>query len=106
MADTKIHCNNIPRLIIDAYQLTAKERAEFDYLDWQAIDNGDDSASFFRYKGSLYHLEDAMCIRPKELPSDSFLKGWDGYYGDSFFSGVLVRYTKDIEQVVVGWYCC
>jgi hypothetical protein len=106
MRDTKIYCNNIPRLIIDAYQLTAKERAEFDYLDWQAIDNGEDSADFFRYKGSLYHLGDVMYINPKELPSDSVLKGWDGYCGDSFFSGVLVRYTKDIEQVIVGRYCC
>ena len=26
MSDTKIYCNNIPRLIIDAYQLIAKER--------------------------------------------------------------------------------
>lgn len=105
MTDTKIYCNNIPRLITDAYQLTPKERKEFDYMDWQAIDNGEDSASFFRYKGSLYHLNDAVWINPKELPSDSFLKGWHGYYADSFFSGVLVRYTKDLEQVIVGRYC-
>jgi hypothetical protein len=85
--------------------LTAKERAEFDYLDWQAIDNGEDSASFFHYKGWLYHLNDAMGINPKELPSDSFLKDWHGYYGDSYFSGVLVRYTKDMEHVIVGRYC-
>ena len=105
MSDTKIYCNSIPRLIIDAYQLTPKERKEFDYMDWQAIDNGEDSASFFRYKGRLYDLGDAARIWPKERPSDSFLEGWDGYYGESYFSGVLVRYTKDFDQVIVGRYC-
>ena len=104
MPNVTIHCNNVPREILDAYQLTEKERQEFDYIDWDAIDNGEDSATFFRYKGALYHLEDAMCIDAKNLPADSFLKGWHGYYGDSFFSGVLVKYVESFERVVVGQY--
>lgn len=51
-----IKTNRVPRNIIDAYELTADERKEFDYLNWPAIDEGSDSASFIRYKGQLYDL--------------------------------------------------
>lgn len=104
MSDVTIRCNNVPREIIDGFHLNEKDRQEFDYIDWEAIDNGSDGASFFRYKGNLYDLGEAMYINAKALPADSFLKGWQGYYGDSFFSGVLVKYTQDCEQVIIGQY--
>ena len=104
MSEVEIRTNNVPRLILDAYQLTQKERQEFDYLNWDAIENGEDGCSFFRYKGNLYDLGDAMRINPKELPADSFLKGWDGYYGEAYFSGVLVKYAEDSDYVIVGHY--
>lgn len=87
--------NNIPRNLIDAYQLSDKAREEFDYLDWEKIDNGEDSATFFRYKGRLYELGEFV-ITPKSL------KPWDGMAGDSFFSGVLIRLVDD--QIIVGQY--
>ncbi len=49
----KVITNNVPRDIIDAWQLTPAERCEFDYLDWAAIEHGNDSASFFRYRRQL-----------------------------------------------------
>ncbi len=102
-----IKTNNQPREIIDAYQLTSEEQKEFDYLDWKAIEKGEDSASFFRFKGELYDLGEFMAIRNKrgwnlEHP-DSWFK-WDGYRSDSFFSGLVVKYTEDNEGVVVGLY--
>ena len=51
-----IRTNNVPRFVVDAYELTLAERAEFDYLNWDAIDAGEDSASFFRFKGTTYDL--------------------------------------------------
>jgi len=90
----KVTTNNVPRDIIDAYELSESERAEFDYLDWEAIDDGRDSASFFRFKGELYDLGEFM--------RDACPEGWDGGRADSFFSGVVVRIVDDGERVVVG----
>lgn len=96
--------NNVPRPVIDAWQLTTKERAEFDYLDWEAIEQGSDSASFFRYRGQLYDLgefsADYGITKDAGLPAH--LTTWDGYRSDSFFSGVVIRYSEDFEYVTVG----
>jgi hypothetical protein len=96
--------NHHPRDIIDGWQLTADERAEFDYLDWPAIDAGTDSASFFRYRGELHDLgeftADYGITRDAGLPES--LNRWDGYRSDSFFSALVVRFVDDNERVVIG----
>lgn len=101
MTDTlTIRTNNHPRDVIDAFELTLEERKEFDYLDWQAIDRGEDSASFVRYQGELHDLGEFMRVTEA-------LRGWDGYRADAFFFGLVIRYTDDSgEQVIVGSYCC
>ena len=101
MSDLKIITNNVPRDLMDAWDLTEAERAEFDYLNWPAIDRGEDSGTFFRYRGDLYDLGEFM--RTGGSAGDP-LADWDGYAGDSFFSGVLVRFVEDCERVVVGLY--
>ena len=97
----RIITNNVPRLITDAYELTADERKEFDYLNWEAIDNGRDSASFVRYKGELYDLGEFVAW---DNPASPTRAGWDAYRSDSFFSGLVVRYCEDHDYVVVGLY--
>lgn|SRR5487761_1389650 len=100
----KVITNNMPRDIIDAGELTPAERAEFDYLDWPAMERGEDSASFFRYRGQLYDLGefsvDYGIAKGSGLPDH--LSRWDGYMSDSFFSAIVVRYVNDNEQVVIG----
>ena len=91
----EIRTNNTPRNLIDAYQLSRKEREEFDYLDWDKIDNGEDSATFFKYKGRLYDLREFV-ITPESL------KTWHGMSADSAFSGILIRLVDD--QIIVGQY--
>lgn len=103
MTDTlKVITNNVPRLEINAYELNAKERAEFDYLDWPAIERGEASTSFMRYLGTLYDLGEFMTTGG--LPESNPLRKWDGYLNDSFFSGVVVRYCSfpDWDHVIVG----
>jgi hypothetical protein len=104
----KITTNNVPRDVIDAYLLTEAERADFDYLPWDLIDKGEDSASFVRYKGELIDLGDvpSTYTYSPDGPSSIF-PGWDGYVSDSFFSGILIRYASDsdFESVIVGRYC-
>jgi hypothetical protein len=101
----KIVTNSVPRPIVDAWELTPAEREEFDYLDWPAIDEGSDSASFVRFKGDLLDLgefsRDYGITRDAGLPEH--LSKWDGYRSDSAFSATVVRYTRpDCEEVVVG----
>ena len=97
-----IRTNNVPRDVIEAYELTEKERQEFDYLDWKAIDAGEDGASFFRFKRQLYNLGEFILPSQYEDKEQSPFKGWDGMQSDSYFSGVLVRIVDDGERVVVG----
>lgn len=95
-----IRTNNVPRAVIDAYQLTEKERKEFDYLNWQKIDAGEDSASFFRFKGQLYDLGEFI-----KCPNTAWFKGWNGYCNDSYFSGTVIKWVgDDFESVIVGQY--
>lgn len=102
MSDLTIITNNVPRDVIEADELDAAERAEFDYLDWSAIEEGSDSASFFRYKGTTYDLGEFSTTSGLG-PPDGF-GTWDGYQSDTFFSGILVRYCDDFERVIVARY--
>lgn len=97
----KITTNNVPRFLIDDHELTPAERERFDYLDWSAIDAGRDSASFVRYKGHLYCLDEFTRLDGGELQR----AGWHGASADSFFSGVLIRLCDDGESAVMAWYC-
>jgi hypothetical protein len=108
-----ITTNNVPRDIIYGYELTESERAEFDYIDWQKVEDGTgDIGEFVRYKGQLYDLNDT---EGKSQSED--LAGWDMYISDSFFSGVVFRYPRepstycpdryadiDTEHIIVGRY--
>lgn len=102
MSELQVITNNVPRPVVEAYELTLAERAEFNYLDWHAIDKGEASASFVRYKGTLHDLGDFMTTR--DLPEYHELRKWHGYASDSFFSGIVVRYCQDYEYVIVGRY--
>lgn len=88
----KIKTNNHPRDILSWYDLTPAERKEFDYLE-------EGEGSFFRYKGWVYDLGEFMRVDHTAIPDK-----WHGYASDSYFSGVLVRYTSDCGQVIVGSY--
>ena len=86
----RVTTNNIPRDVLYGYELTARERAEFDYYSTEEEFN---SAQFFRYKGEVYDLGE---FEVATIP------GWDGQQVDSFFSAIVIRYTDDYQQVVVG----
>ena len=95
----KIITNNVPRYTIDAVELAPAERERFDYLDWDKIDAGRDSATFFRYRGELYDLGEFMRVEPGgELQA----AGWHACRADSAFSGVVVKLADDGEEVIVG----
>lgn len=82
-----ITTNHVPRFVLDPGDLSLKEREEFTYLDWDAMERGDDYRSFIRYRGWVYDLSDCEGIFPLD-------KRWF-YVSDTFFSGVLFRYAPD-----------
>jgi hypothetical protein len=107
MSDITIITNSVPREILEGWEIPADVRVQFAYVDWDAVDRGDDSASFFRYKGEWYDLGDIPAVYPvRNLSHGSPFAGWDGVASDSFFSGILVRYCDDHESIVVGRYYC
>lgn len=94
--------NHVPRDVIEGYEVNSlKERKEFDYINWDAIDKGEDSATFFRYKGNLYDTNDCEPIFRDTIQG---FKEWDGIFTESFFSGVVFRYVDNFERVIVGRY--
>jgi len=103
MSEIRVITNNVPRPIIDDYELTEAERADFDYLDWPAIERGEESASFFRFRGQLYDLgefsADYGITKGSGLPDH--LSRWDRYMSEHAFSALVVRWV-DEEYVVVG----
>ena len=95
----KIKTNNQPRDILTWYDLTPAEQKEFDYLE-------EGEGSFFRYKGWVYDLGEFMRTDVSIVlhPQRDSLEKWHGYASGSYFSGVLVRYTSNCDQVIVGQY--
>lgn len=104
-SEITIKTNNQERLVLDAYELTAEERTEFDYMDWDKLEAGEDSASFVRYRGWIYDLGDFQVESGLLKGRQSTFPGWHGFVSHSFFSGVLVRFTDD-DHVVMGRYFC
>lgn len=90
--------NHRPRPTIYGFELTEKEREEFNYYD----DPEElDSANFFKYRGQVYDLAEFMRV-DKNGPLAAL--GYDGYSGDSFFSGILVKLSDCGEAVTVARY--
>jgi len=88
----RIRTNNVPRGIVGGYDLTSKEKEQFDYLE--DVDGG----LFFRFKGNVYDIGEFMQCEIDEL------KSWEGYTSVSYFSGVLIKLVDDGERVIVGQY--
>ena len=93
----KIITNNIPRRLLNSWELTKRELAEFDYYTEEELQG----LLFVRYKGLCYCLSDFMRV---DAGGDLSAAGWHGYEAGTAWSGVLVRYVNDGEQVIMGSY--
>lgn len=92
MSNIKIMTNNKPRQLIYGYELTDKQKQDFDYIE------DIDSHDFVKYKNNIYDLSEFMRVE-----NNSSLNDWHGYSSDSFFSGTLIKYI-DSDTVIMGWY--
>jgi len=92
------------------YELTAAERDEFAYLeDSDESDTGEfGSHEFFRYRGCVYDAQEFFVVPAKpegwslELGDEFYT--WHGYQSDSYFSGIVIRWSEDFEQYQIGTY--
>ena len=89
-----IKTNNQWRDLVYRHDVPAKVLADqFDYQDAEEVLDG-----FFHYHGEWYHLDQFM-------HSDNPAFGdWQGVASDSFFSGVVIKLSKDGEQIKIGTY--
>ena len=91
----KIKTNNTPRLLLSGYELTDREREEFDYMSGEDIA----SANFVRYKGHVWDVAEFMRV---ESGGDLDQKGFDGYETTSAFTATVIRITEDSDRVIMG----
>jgi hypothetical protein len=89
----KIITNHQYRNLTYGYELSDKEKAEFDYIDEEEMD----MHNFLRYRGEVIDFDEFL-----HSPN---INGWDGIRGDSFFSGVVVKIDpQDSDRVMCGLY--
>lgn len=89
----QIKCNNAKRHFIYGYELSTKQRREFDYIPDDEIM----SHEFVKYKGRIYDVSEFMRTESNEF------NDWHGYISDSFFSGVLIKII-DSDSCLMGTY--
>ena len=91
MSELKIITDNKYRPVLYWYDLLPKEQAEYSEVFRDS--------SFFRYRGWVYTLDDFMRV------DGSPFYGYDGYMSESFFSGLVVKYSNCGDAIKVGrWY--
>jgi hypothetical protein len=67
-----------------------------DEFHYQDDDVGD---GYIFYNHNWYHIDQFM-----RLSGTHPFHGWEAYSGDSFFSGVVIKVSKDGEQYMIGRY--
>ena len=101
MSTLTIKTNHRPRDLQTIFDYSipqqVKIRKQFDYYSEEELAE----LALFDYKGSIYSLDDFMWL---EGINPLKVQGWEGYSSDTYFSGVVVKFTEDNEQVIVGTY--
>lgn len=104
----KITTNNIPRELVAFNDLPKKAQSDFDYVTSDA----QFEYRFAQYKGNWYDTYDTQSIAVNNgqymgctvaVEKDSQLSKWDAVTSESYFSGVLFRFTGD-SLVICGGY--
>jgi hypothetical protein len=108
-SELRIITNNVPRDLLMTWELPADfPFDDFDYVDWEAVKNGDsgeESSYFTKYRGQWYDVGDTQMVYSSHMPDDHPFQKWDSYISDSFFSGVLFRIVDgNPNSVICGRY--
>ena len=82
---------------------------ELDYAipEWNKDDKDPEWENYFTYRGEIYFLSQFMRIDKKSpfyLLDKDGNQVFDGYHGDSFFSGILIKYSDCGDAVKAYTY--
>ena len=94
MSNITIKTNNQWRDFV--YRSDVPDSVLDDNFDWLDDDVSD---GFLNYRGVWYHLQEF--ITP---PDSAPFNKWQGWIADSYFSGVLIRFSDDHEQYQIATY--
>ena len=85
------------------YELSQKERIKW-RKEFSYIKSNEEfyNRNFAKYRGQLYDINEFMSI--KGWSTEPFGKAWDGYMSDTYFSGVVIKISKDGERYKIGRY--
>ncbi len=99
----QIFGNNQEREVLYFFQLSEKWQAiakkDFNWIEDSSTCTWDDM-QFFIYKNQLYCMEDFMSIRNGAHPTPNFMKNFDGYTNDTYFSGILIKYSEEDSDYI------
>lgn len=96
----KIKTNNQWRELLNWYDLTESQQADFDY-------NGADEDSYFMYKGRVHALaEYTMFNSVWSTPTveGDMLHGWHASAMQSAWTGTVIKVSACGDAVIVGYY--
>ena len=100
-----ITTNSQWRQFVYGYELSERELADFDYIDPEELP----THNFIRYRGTVIdpsefmRITDTMMLHADNADRD-LMAEWDGYMSDSYFSGLLIRYSDDCEEYQIATY--
>ena len=97
MSELQILTNYHWREFVYGFELPDKVRQE--YADLEDLDE----RVFIHYKDD-YLLDEFMGISETMRLHQPELGNWQGYMSDSFFSGLLIRYSDDFERYQIATY--
>ena len=116
MIKTKTHKTRGNKMFNKAYRTIEKESGKIQIFgnnheietfysapDWN---DSNEEEECFKYKGHVYFISEFMYIdqyNPMNITENNEPL-FDGYMSDSFFSGILVKYTEDAESIKAYTY--
>jgi hypothetical protein len=99
----KVTSNRNWRVFLDRFQVPKSVLEPGGDLDW-----ANDESGFFKYRGTWYHTSQFQRVCETSLGTDPRLDGfagWDGFAGDSYFSGVVLKLDpNEPDRYQVGTY--
>ena len=101
----EIETDNLPRKLLCLADLPEQSAAEFDYVEQDDFY----TPRIVEVGGEYYDVFDTMTVSPSRHPTLHPFSGWDAYISESFFSGVLFRFSVNEdgeEAVTLGRYSC
>ena len=88
-----IKTDNKWRNILHGFELPKKWRKEFNYMSEEDFNNG----AFISYGRQIYSFDEF-----ERASGELRAKGWDGVKHDSFFSGLVMKVSRNEEEYMIG----